>query len=97
MPSDKPMRYTNADHVDYSGLHERRAQLGQVFAGLGALMIVLSICGPAYLSAQWCLGITFLLWLAAWYCIIGVFYRLPLSAAILLQLVIITCQQLGWL
>ena len=91
------MRYENAEHVDYSGLYERRSQVGLPLAVIGCLLIPISICGREFIDVHYLLLLTCALWFVAWYSIIGVFYRLPLSFAFLTQLVLITLLQLGLL
>ncbi len=91
------MKYENASHVDYSGLLGRRANIGLPLAILGALLIPVSICGRLYIDINILVVFTFLLWLLAWYLIVGTLYRLPITAAFLIQLIIVTCLKLGYL
>jgi hypothetical protein len=91
------MRYANAQHIDYSGLLGRRQQIGIPFAVAGGIMIAASVCYGSGICTHLLLLVNFLLWLAAWYLAVGILFRLPLSAAILLQLTIISCQQLDYL
>lgn len=90
------MRYANAAHVDHSGLLGRRPQLGAALALVGGLLIPVSISGAAQESMSLLLLVTFLLWLLTWYLAVGILFRLPYSAAVLIQLIIITCQQLEY-
>ena len=89
------MRFFNASHVDYSGLHERRPELGKFFLLVAAILLPLSLSGSDYIPIYVTFGMTFVVWLAAWYLIVGVFYRIPLSAALLLQLVMMSYDTCG--
>lgn len=84
------MRFFNASHVDYSGLHERRPFLGKCFLVLAAILLPLSICGTAYVPIFVTMVVTLIAWFVAWFSIVGAFYRMPLSAAFLVQLAVIS-------
>ena len=84
------MRFFNASHVDYSGLHERRPALGKCFLVLAAILLPLSICGTEVVPIYITMLVTLAAWFAAWYTIVGAFYRMPLSAALLVQLAVIS-------
>jgi hypothetical protein len=86
-----PMRYRDAAHVDVQGFYARNPTAGKWMRMAGYLGIVAAVAqrgDPTRLAAV--LVIMIVLWLIAWYCVVGTLWRSSLVAAILVSALQIT-------
>jgi hypothetical protein len=79
------MRYRDAAHVDVGSFYARRPGPGKVYRMLGHAAVVTALLVPARGD---CLGVLLLglivVWLAAWYQVVGTLWRSTLVAACLI-------------
>ena len=94
------MRYRDASHVDVGSFYDREPRLGRVYRLLGYLGVV-SICWCIQRGEERsvaCLMVAcILVWLAAWYQVVGTLWRTAWVAAILAGAVYLTWQRLATL
>lgn len=90
------MRYRDAEHVDTGGFYARRPELGRVYRLSGYAGLALAwyhFDDPGMLT--WLLRALVLIWLLAWYRVVGALWRTSVVAAILLCAVALTSHQLA--
>jgi len=92
------MRFADADHVDVSGFYARLPQAGRLYRLLGHLGVVLAVLLPAQpVVLGGLLGGLLLLWLVAWYHVVGTLWRATIVAACLvaaLRLTLLLLEQM---
>jgi hypothetical protein len=90
------MRYRDAEHVDTGGFYARRPELGRVYRLLGyaSLAFAWYHIDDAGMLAR-LLVVLLVLWLLAWYRVVGALWRTSVVAAILLCAVGLTSHQLA--
>jgi hypothetical protein len=90
------MRYRDAEHVDTGGFYARRPELGRVYRLLGYAGCAFAWyhLDDAEVLAR-LLVFLLVLWLAAWYRVVGALWRTSVVAAILLCAVALTSHQLA--
>jgi len=76
------MRYRDASHIDVGSFYARRPEVGRLFRLLGLLGVLLAVLLPVT-TMGWLLGGLILLWLTAWYLIVGTLWRSSVVAAAL--------------
>ena len=90
------MRYRDAEHVDTGGFYARRPELGRVYRLFGYAGLALAwyhLEDPGMLACL--LVVLILLWLLAWYRVVGALWRTSAVAGILLCAVALTNHQLA--
>jgi hypothetical protein len=88
------MRYRDAVHVDTGGFYARRPELGRAYRLLGYGGLVLAwyhLDDPGMLARL--LVVLLVLWLLAWYRVVGALWRTSVVAAILLCAVALSAHQ----
>ncbi len=90
------MRYRDAGHVDTGGFYARRPELGRFYRLLGYAGCVLAWhhSADAGMLAK-LLVVLVVMWLLAWYRVVGALWRSSVVAAILLCAVALTSHQLA--
>jgi hypothetical protein len=85
------MLYRDADHVDTGGFYARRPELGKVYRllGYGGMLLAWFHQGDATMLAR-LLVVLVLMWLMAWYRVVGALWRTSVVAAILLCAVLLS-------
>ena len=78
------MRYRDAVHVDVGGFYARNPGWGKPYRLLGYVGILGAIVAREPLHVVQLLVVLILLWLAAWYQVVGTLWRSSLVAACLL-------------
>ena len=78
------MRYRDAVHVDVGGFYARNPGWGKPYRLLGYVGILGGIVAREPLHVVQLLIVLILLWLAAWYQVVGTLWRSSLVAACLL-------------
>ena len=78
------MRYRDAVHVDVGGFYARNPGWGKPYRLLGYVGILGAIVAREPLQVVQLLVVLILLWLAAWYQVVGTLWRSSLVAACLL-------------
>ena len=88
------MRFSDASHVDLRPFWGRRPCLGRCYGRCGLVGVFVAwYAGMTSLDTAWItLGLLCAIWLAAWYQAVGMLWRLPLVAAIL-----VASLQVAWL
>lgn len=85
------MRYRDATHVDLGSFYARRPWLGKAYRFIGLAALVVAFATP---NRGDCLGLLMgcliLLWLAAWYQIVGTLWRATIVGAILITAIRLT-------
>ena len=87
------MRYADAVHVDVGGFYARNPGWGKVYRLLGYVGIIGGIIARERLHLVELLIVLILLWLAAWYQVVGTLWRSSLVAACLLCVVRLLMQR----
>ena len=79
------MRFSDASHVDLRPLYGRRPVLGRWYGRAGLIGVVAAwYAGSTCAATSWALlGLLCAVWFAAWYQAVGMLWRIPLVAAIL--------------
>jgi hypothetical protein len=78
------MLYRDAAHVDVGGFYARNPSWGKIYRLLGLLGIIGGIVAEGQTRLAELLIVLVLLWLAAWYQVVGTLWRSSLVAACLL-------------
>lgn len=89
------MRYRDADHVDTGSFYARRPELGKLYRLLGYGGVLLAWFrqdDPVMLAKL--LIVLVMMWLMAWYRVVGTLWRSSTVAAILLCAVLLSIH--GW-
>jgi hypothetical protein len=89
------MRYRDADHVDTGSFYARRAELGKLYRFLGYAGILMAWyrqAEPAKLAEL--LIVLVVVWLMAWYRVVGALWRSSVVGAILLCAVLLSMHHL---
>jgi len=98
-----PMRYRDASHVDVSSFYARLPQIGKVYrllgyAGIVAMLVAIGQRLDCLVTGL--IVVLVLIWLAAWYQIVGTLWRSALVASILTGALYLSCErcsQCDWL
>ena len=85
------MRYKNAPHIIEEAIYARRPVLGFVFQLIGLFVLVATVSCTQAVAVL--MGISLFLWLLAWYAAVGSIWRSTLTAALLLQAVLLSCSK----
>ncbi len=90
------MRYRDADHVDTGSFYARCPQLGRVYRmlGYGGVAFAWYHINDNGMLAR-LLVLMVVVWLVAWYRVVGALWRSSVVAAILLCAVALTAHQLA--
>lgn len=79
------MRFRDAAHVEVGSFYARRPWVGKTYRLLGHAFVVAAVLAPARGDCLGVLlGVTILVWLAAWYQVVGTLWRMSLVAAALI-------------
>ncbi len=91
------MRYRDAAHVDVGGFYARRPELGKAYRLLGYVAIVFAALhhDDAETLARLLIALV-VVWLFAWYRIVGALWRSSIVAAALLCAVLLSGHRLHW-
>jgi hypothetical protein len=92
------MRYRDASHVDLGSFYARKPELGRMYRLLGygaCLAVVWHALNEAMLERL--LIALVILWLMAWYRVVGTLWRSSTVAATLLCAVLLTAHRLRWI
>lgn len=76
------MRYRDAQHIDVGSFYARRPEIGRLFRLLGLLGVLCAVLLPPT-TLGWLLGGLILVWLGAWYLVVGTLWRSSVVAALL--------------
>lgn len=76
------MRYRDAQHIDVGSFYARRPEVGRIVRLLGLIGVVCAVLLPTT-TLGWLLGGLILVWLGAWYLVVGTLWRSSMVAAIL--------------
>jgi len=91
------MRYRDASHVDVSGFYARLPRTGKIYrllgyAGIIAMLVAIGQRSDSLVTAL--IVLLLLVWLAAWYQIVGTLWRSALVAGILTGALFLSCERL---
>ena len=94
-PQSPPMRYRDAAHVDVGSFYARKPELGHTYRLLGyaALVGVLWHQANDAMLERLLIGLI-ILWLMAWYRVVGTLWRSSIVAATLLCATLLTMHRL---
>ena len=92
------MRYRDASHVDVSGFYARLPRTGKIYrllcyAGIIAMLVAIGQRSDSLVTAL--IVLLLLVWLAAWYQIVGTLWRSALVAGILVGAFDLSCERLN--
>jgi hypothetical protein len=92
------MRYRDAAHVDMGSFYARKPEHGKLYRLLGyaALIGVLWHAQHEAMLERLLIALV-ILWLMAWYRIVGALWRSSIVAATLLCAVLLTAHRLDWI
>jgi hypothetical protein len=94
------MRYRDASHVDVSGFYARLPHVGKIYRLLGyvaVLAMLIGACRDDRRLVSILIPVVIVLWLAAWFQVVGTLWRSSLVAALVVGMVYLSSQHaLAW-
>ncbi len=92
------MRYRDAAHVDMGSFYARKPEHGKLYRLLGyAAAVAVFWHAHSEPMLERLLIVLVILWLMAWYRVVGALWRSSIVSATLLCAVLVTAHRLGWI